>query len=95
MLGVPDEEFWFGDYCKLKCYEKLYYDKQKVRDAERWSLGMYIYNAFTAVIRREFGGDRNASYPKEPFSMAEKPKERTVEELQADIYAQLKATIKE
>ena len=92
-IGVPYDEFWFGDYCKLKYYEKLYFNRQKQLDSQMWTQGAYIYQAFSAVLARAFGGDKDATYPKQPFSLAEAPEERTPEELQADIYAQLKATI--
>ena len=92
-IGVPYEEFWFGDYCKLKYYEKQYYNAQKQKNYEMWTLGLYFYKAFDAVIMKRFVGSKDINYPSAPFGEEEPERKRTPEELQADIMAQLQATI--
>ena len=40
-LGVPYDEFWYGDYCALKYYEEAYLKKRKIHNEEFWMQGMY------------------------------------------------------
>ena len=94
MLGVPYDEFWHGDYCKLKFYEKQYFNRQKAKDCEMWRQGMYFWQALKA-FGNQLAGDGKAAYPDKPFSMKEDEKEMTQEELLASIDAELRATIKE
>lgn len=94
LLGVPYDEFWHGDYCKLKFYEKRYYDQLKMQDATLWRQGLYFYRGLEAVFGQLMGNSK-AQYPKEPLLMQTPEEEKTPEQLQAEITAQLKATIRE
>ena len=93
-LGVPYDEFWHGDYCKLKYYEKQFYDRQRQKNYEMWMQGVYFYRAIDSVICQRFGGDANAKYPQLPYGEEGAIEaEKTPEQLQQEIYAQLKATV--
>ena len=88
-MGVSFEEFWHGDYCRLKFYEKAYYNKLKKRDYDAWIFGAYFYQAVSVALARGFGGDNRAEYPKQPFGY-EKPEEQmSQKELRAYIRQQL------
>lgn len=88
-MGVSFEDFWHGDYCRLKFYEKAYLNRLKKRDYDMWLMGAYVYNGVSVALARGFGGDRQAEYPKQPFGY-EKPEEQmSQEELLAYIQKQL------
>ena len=93
-LGVPYDEFWHGDYCKLKFYEKQYFNQQKVKDGEMWRQGLYFWQALKA-FGNQLTGDGKVKYPDKPFSMERNEETMTQEELLANIDAELRATIKE
>lgn len=94
-MGVPYDEFWFGDYCKLKYYEKRYFNRQRQKNYEMWQMGMYVLKAFETVIAGCFGSNSKVQYPSLPFGEETPEEEKTPEQLQAEITAQLKATIRE
>ena len=94
-IGVPYDEFWFGDYCKLKFYEKRYFNQQRQRNYEMWQMGMYVCRAFETVLAHAFNKNSKAEYPKAPFGEERDEKAMTQEELLASIDKQLRATIKE
>lgn len=88
-MGVSFEEFWYGDYCRLKFYEQAYFNRLKKRDYDLWLEGAYFYQAISVALARGFGGDKRAEYPKQPFGY-EKPEEQmSQEELLAYIQQQL------
>ena len=88
-MGVSFDEFWYGDYCRLKFYEKAYTNRLKKRDYDMWLQGAYVYQALTVALARGFGGDKRAEYPKQPFGY-EKPEEQmSQEEILAYIQKQL------
>ena len=93
-MGVSFDEFWFGDYCRLKFYERAYYNQQKKKDHDIWLQGAYFYHAISASLASQFGGDSRAEYPKQPFGY-EKPEEQmSQDELLAYIQSQLEAEAK-
>ena len=88
-MGVSFDEFWYGDYCRLKFYERAYFNRLKKRDYDMWLEGAYVYQAVSVALAKSFGGDRQAEYPKQPFGY-EKPEEQmSQEELLAYIQKQL------
>lgn len=88
-MGVSFDEFWYGDYCRLKYYERAYFNKLKKRDYDMWLSGAYVYQAVSVALARGFGGDKRAEYPKQPFGY-EKPEEQmSQKELLAYIQQQL------
>ena len=88
-MGVSFDEFWYGDYCRLKFYEQAYLNRLQKRDYDQWLLGAYFYKAISVALAQGFGGDQRAEYPKQPFGY-EKPEEQmSQEELLAHIQEQL------
>ena len=49
-IGVPCEEFWHGDYSRLKNYEDAYQIKTAQENQARYMQGLYNYKAFESVI---------------------------------------------
>ena len=93
-MGVSFEEFWYGDYCRLKYYEQAYFNKLKRRDYDFWIQGAYFYQAISVALSRGFGGDKRAEYHKQPFGY-EKPEESmSQKELLAYIQEQLEQEAK-
>ena len=90
-MGVSFEEFWYGDYCRLKYYEQAYFNQLQRRDYDQWLLGAYFYRAISVALAQGFGGNQRVEYPKQPFGY-EKPEEQmSQEELLAYIQKQLEA----
>lgn len=93
-MGVSFEEFWFGDYCRLKFYEQAYFNKLKRRDYDLWLEGRYVLEAVGVALAKSFGGRSDIEYPKQPFGY-EKPEDNmSQEELFAYIQEQLEAEAK-
>ena len=88
-MGVSFEEFWYGDYCRLKFYEKAHYNRLEKRDYDQWLLGAYVYRAVFVAIAQEILGDNKAEYLKQPFGYDKPEKQMSQEELIAHIKNQL------
>ena len=89
-MGVSYEEFWFGDYCKLKYYEQAYFHQLEKRNYDVWLQGALFYKALEVALARGFGGDKSVKYPTyEEFIGKSKMEEMTQEELWAFIQKQL------
>lgn len=83
-IGVTYDEFWFGDYTRLKFYVSAFKIKQE-REFEQWNerlylAGLYNYNAFDSVIG-VFGwalggkkGSRPEGYIEHPIAFTEAEK---------------------
>ena len=49
-IGLSYDEFWYGDFCRLKYYREAF-EMQRERDNQRiWLEGLYNYRAFKAVM---------------------------------------------
>lgn len=70
-IGVPYEEFWYGDYCKLKYYEKVFLQKRKLENENAWINGMYEYSAVSTALSNGFRkkGTQAIDYLKEPLDL--------------------------
>lgn len=81
-IGVPYDEFWYGDPCALKYYEEVYLRKRKIRNEEMWMQGVYNYSAHATSLSNAFRGKGHAphDYLKEPIAFFPK----TEQELQAE-----------
>lgn len=68
-IGVPYEEFWYGNYCSLKYYEEVYLQKRKVANEEMWMQGMYFYHAIATALSNAFRGKGQSpqKYVEKPF----------------------------
>ena len=70
-IGVPYDEFWYGDYCSLKYYEANYLRQRKIHNEEFWMQGMYNYHGVAISLANAFRGkgQKAHEYPKEPFTL--------------------------
>lgn len=90
-MGVPYEEFWFGDYCKLKFYEQKYFHDLEKRNYEIWLQGACVYRAVSVALAQGFGNDRKAKYPTFDEFMGKNPEDgMSEEEMLAFVADQLK-----
>lgn len=82
-IGVPYEEFWFGDYTQLKYYRKAYELKCEHENYAAWLQGAYIYDAVCAVspVLNAFAkkGTKPFPYHKEPYGAKTSATEPSVE----------------
>ena len=62
-MGVSFDEFWHGDYCRLKYYEKAYFHNLDKRNYEIWLQGAVFYKAIDVALAQGFGGNERAKYP--------------------------------
>lgn len=91
-IGVPYDEFWYGDYCKLKYYENTYRLTKKMKNELLWLQGMYDYEAFSVTLARAFDKHSKADYSKKPYEIVEKTereKQLEIEEKQKTIIRNL------
>lgn len=95
-IGVPYDVFWYGDYCALKYYEKVYLAQRKLHNEEMWMMGMYAYQGVQIAINNSFRGkgQQAQNYPDKPFKFfkptpeeekaeAEETRKRIIENLSA------------
>ena len=95
-MGVSYDEFWNGDYTRLKYYEEAYKQKLKDRNTELWLQGVYVYEAVSVALynlNRKKGAP-SERYSKEPhriFPLTKKEQEeenkKKVEEFRAALNA--------
>ena len=90
-MGVPYDEFWYGDYCALKYYEAAYLRKRKVRNEEFWMQGVYNFAAHQTTLGNIFRGrgHKAQEYLQKPISFFPK----TAEELQEEERQKRKQTV--
>jgi len=67
--GVSCEEFWHGDYTKLKYYVDAYELNRQKRSEELWLAGLYTYDAVAVAIGNAMRGKnkRPLRYVEEPL----------------------------
>ena len=76
-MGVSFDEFWHGDYCKLKFYEEAYFTSLERKNHELWLEGMYVYRAISAVVGAMTGASpRKTGYPEKPFPITDSLKDQ-------------------
>lgn len=87
MIGVPYEEFWYGDYTRLKFYVKAFtLEKERKLEALNegsYLQGLYNYNAFSSVMGA-FGWGLGGKKGKQPDGYLEAPIPLTEREKEAD-----------
>lgn len=92
-MGVSWDEFWHGDYCRLKFYEENYYRQKELKNQELWLGGFYNYMAVSSALAQMFSPDSKAKYPETPinFEAEEKSPEEKRNEAIKRMQAQLVA----
>lgn len=68
-IGVPYDEFWYGNYCKLKYYVMAHRLKKKMDNEKLWLQGMYNYEAFQVTLANGFKDKKSGK----TYKYAEKP----------------------
>ena len=97
MIGVDYDEFWHGDYTRLKFYVRAYQLRQE-RGLEKanetaYLEGLYNYNAFSSVMSA-FGWGLGGKKGKQPDGYLEAPIPLTEREKKADDDRKREKTIK-
>jgi len=95
-IGVPCDEFWNGDYTRLKFYEEAHRIKTETMNQELWLQGLYFYEAVSIAINNAFRkkGEKASDYPKEPHRitpLSEEEKEEEKRKMVENFRAQLNA----
>ena len=85
-IGVPYDEFWHGDYTKLKYYEQAYKIEVKLKNQDLWLQGMYFYDAVSTALHNVFAGRGKPpkNYTDKPyrlFELSEEEKEQEKKEM--------------
>lgn len=94
-IGVSYDEYWNGDYTRLKYYRQAEEYRQERDNEAAWLQGLYVYEAVgcLAPILHAFAkcGTKPKKYPEEPFAVTarqrrqkdEKEKLNAAEEIQS------------
>lgn len=95
-IGVPYDVFWYGDYCSLKYYERVYLQKRKVANEEMWMQGMYDFIAHQTTLGNAFRGKGQSAQkylekPLEFFGKTEEEQKAEEERLKQRIIDNLNA----
>ena len=73
-IGVTYDEFWYGDYTRLKYYVKKHDLEIEQKNYYCWLQGLYVYDALNVVIGNAFS-KRNAkkqNYVEKPIPVLPK-----------------------
>ena len=82
-IGVPMEEFWHGDYTRLKNYERAHDYRAEEINQQMWLQGLYIHNAVLVAIDRNINGSKKSKYIEKPIDFFPKTEyQRRVEEIE-------------
>lgn len=61
VLGMTEAQFWESNPRKMKAYSEAFKQRQKIEDANNWSLGIYIKSAIASAL------DSKNKYPEKPY----------------------------
>lgn len=92
-LGVSYDEFWNGDYCRLKYYVKAHEYELENINTKLWLQGMYDFKAFEAVMNA-FSYGMNGGKGKRPKGYLEYPHPFTEREKAAEKRRKIEHTMK-
>lgn len=73
LYGVPYEEFWDGDYTRLKFYVQSHKLAVEQRNQELWLQGLYIYDGVSTALYNAFlpKGKPPKRYVEKPYRITE------------------------
>lgn len=76
-MGVTYEEFWFGDYTKLKYVARQYDAQRKLQNEDAWLQGAYVYDAVATALSNAFRkkGAKAQNYLERPLQVYPKTEE--------------------
>jgi hypothetical protein len=80
-LGVPYNDYWYGDYTMLPYYIKAHEMRNAQRNQELWMQGLYIHDAMSIVMSNAFRkkSDEIIPYPKEPYPITKEEADNRAE----------------
>lgn len=85
MIGVSFDEFWYGDYCRLKYYQEAYRLKRKADNERMWLQGAYNYEGHAITLSNAFSKHSHLKYPEKPYDIIEKTEREKIAEKEAKI----------
>ena len=96
LYGVPIEEFWDGDYTRLKFYVQAHKLAVEQRNQELWLQGLYFYDGVSTALHNAFlpRGKTPKKYIEKPYritEMSEVDKQIEKEEILNKFKSQLNA----
>lgn len=73
LYGVPIEEFWDGDYTRLKFYVQAHKLAVEQRNQELWLQGLYFYDGVSTALYNAFlpRGKTPKKYTEKPYRITE------------------------
>lgn len=93
-LGVPCDEFWDGDYTRLKYYVDKHRIAVEQQNEQLWLQGVYFYEALSVALAQAFSKHSQAKYPEKPYRLTplseeeqELENQKKVEEFRAQLMA--------
>lgn len=72
LIGVSYDEFWYGDYTRLKFYTEAHNLRRQKQSEEMWLQGLYFFHAIsTALSNLNLDGKRRKpnKYIEEPLRL--------------------------
>lgn len=84
MIGVSYDEFWNGDYTRLKYYVEKHKLEIEKRNQELWLQGLYNFDALTTAISNALAksASQRKKYPEKPYRITEQSEEEKQAEKQ-------------
>lgn len=80
-IGVSFDDFWYGDYCRLKYAVEAYRARLEYDNRIAWLTGLYVYDAMSVVMANSFGKGKKQKYFEQPIEII--PHEETEAEKRA------------
>lgn len=81
-MGVPYDLYWYGDPFAVGYYITAYdleiEEKRNTVDFTAWLTGAYVHEAVNASLATALSKNSRVKYPKEPHSIVEERKKKTV-----------------
>ena len=75
-IGMSADEFWHGEPWLVQAYYKAHKLRNEQRNQELWMQGLYIYNAFGAVLTTALSKNHKEKYIDKPIELYPKPKSK-------------------
>lgn len=85
-IGVPYEEYWYGDYTKLKYHLRRFEMERKLANEQAWIAGLYTYAAVGTALNNALRkkGAKPQSYFEKPLPLYPKTEEERQHEAEME-----------
>ena len=93
-IGIPYDEFWNGDYTRLKFEVEAHKIRLEEKNQELWLQGLYVFDAVSAAVNNAMAGKghQKQKYREKPIRITElseeeksAEKEKTLETFKAQL----------